>query len=86
MEKLRIGVLGVSGHLLTRIMLPLSQSKDVEIVALASRGIEKAKAAAQKWNIDKFYGSYEELLADPWIEAVYIPLPNHLHLEWMKKS
>lgn len=86
MEKLRIGVLGVSGHLLTRIMLPLSQSKEVEIVALASREIDKAKAAAQKWNINKYYGSYDELLEDSWIEAVYIPLPNHLHLEWMKKS
>lgn len=86
MSKLKLGVIGVSGHFLTRIMLPLSMSTTVEVVALASRNIEKAKTQAIEWNVPKAYGSYEEILEDPEIEAVYIPLPNHLHVEWIKKS
>jgi predicted dehydrogenase len=86
MSKLKMGALGASGHLLTRIMLPLSQSEEVELIALASRNKEKAEKEALKWNIPKIYGSYEALLEDAEIEAVYIPLPNHMHLEWMKKA
>jgi predicted dehydrogenase len=54
----------------------------VEVAAIASRDIEKARAAAGKLGIAKAYGSYEELLADPEIEAIYNPLPNHLHVPW----
>jgi len=86
MKKVKIGVLGVSGHLLTRIMLPLTESKSVEVVALASRNIEKAEKVSKEWQIPRAYGSYEALLRDPEIEAVYIPLPNHMHLDWIKKS
>jgi len=53
-----------------------------EIAAIASRSIEKARAVAGKFSIPKVYGSYDELLADPEIEAIYNPLPNHLHVEW----
>ncbi len=52
------------------------------VEAIASRTQSKAAAAAEELGIPKAYGSYEALLADPTIEAVYIPLPNHLHLEW----
>ncbi len=86
MRKIKLGVIGVSGHLLTRIMLPLTTSSTVEIIALASRNLEKSKEAAANWEIPKAYGSYEALLDDTEIEAVYIPLPNHMHLEWVKKS
>lgn len=86
MKQLKLGVLGVSGHFISRIILPLTQSKVVKVVGLASRNEEKAKVVAQKWGIEKTYGSYEELLCDKDIEAVYIPLPNHLHLEWIKKA
>lgn len=86
MGKLKLGVLGVSGHLQTRMLLPMTQSEDVKVVALASRQLEKAKRVAEQWGIKKAYGSYEELLEDPDIEAVYIPLPNHMHVEWIKKS
>ena len=85
MEKLRLGVIGVSGHLMKRIMLPLSQSEEVELIAIASRNMEKAQKAADQWQVPKVYDSYEALLDDPHVEAVYIPLPNHLHLEWVKK-
>lgn len=85
MEPLRIGVIGVSGHLMHRVMLPLAQSDMVELIAVASRNKEKAEAAAKKWGVPRAYDSYEAILKDDDIEAVYIPLPNHLHLEWVKK-
>jgi len=57
-----------------------------EIAAIASRDLQKAKEAAKKLGIPKAYGSYEELLADTEIEAVYNPLPNHLHVPWSIKA
>jgi predicted dehydrogenase len=86
MKKLKVGVIGVSGHLQTRMLLPMTSSDVIEVVALASRSIEKALSVAKEWGIEKAYGTYEELLEDKSIEAVYIPLPNHLHLEWIKKA
>jgi predicted dehydrogenase len=56
------------------------------IDAIASRDGSKARAAASELGIPKAYGSYEELVADPDIDAVYIPLPNHLHVEWTIRS
>lgn len=57
-----------------------------EIAAIASRDYKKAHNAAERLGIPTAYGSYEELLADEEIEAIYIPLPNHLHVEWTIKS
>jgi len=53
---------------------------------IASRDLEKAGQAASELGIARSYGSYEALLEDPEIDAVYIPLPNHLHAEWIKKA
>jgi hypothetical protein len=53
-----------------------------EVVAIASRDQASAAHAAEELGIPRAHGSYEELLADPDVDAVYIPLPNHLHLEW----
>ncbi|MCG8571349.1 MAG: Gfo/Idh/MocA family oxidoreductase [Spirochaetes bacterium] len=86
MESLKLGVLGASNHFIKRILHPLQQSSLIELQALASRSEEKAKNIAGKWGIPGYYSSYEELLKDKSIEAVYIPLPNHLHLEWVKKA
>lgn len=86
MKKLNIGVLGVSNHLTKRIVLPLKHTQYCEITAIASRDIEKAKKFAAKFNIDKFYSNYQDLIDDTTIDLVYIPLPNHLHLEWVKKA
>ena len=86
MEKMKFGVLGVSGHFLKRIVLPLIESETTEIYGLASRNIEHALETANKYNIPKYYGSYEELLEDDDISAVFIPLPNHMHKEWIFKS
>jgi predicted dehydrogenase len=57
-----------------------------EITAIASRNLDKARATARQLGIPKAYGSYEELLADPDIEAIYNPLPNHLHVPWSIKA
>src|SRR6476620_8295100 len=53
-----------------------------EITAIASRDLARAQSAAKQLGIPKAYGSYEELIADPEIEAIYNPLPNHLHVPW----
>ena len=57
-------------------------SPKVDLVAVASRDQARADEYAQRFEIERAYGSYEALLADPEIEAVYIPLPNTLHVEW----
>ena len=80
------GVLSVSRHFALRVQSPLAGLEAVDVRAIASRSKEKAETAAHAMGIPKAYGSYEELLADPLIEAVYIPLPNHLHAEWVKKA
>lgn len=86
MNKLRVGVLGVSGHFLKRIVHPMQRSQKVEIYGIASRNPEKAEAAARKYCIPRVFGSYDDLLRNKEIEAVFIPLPNHMHKEWIIKS
>ncbi|MDR0378251.1 MAG: Gfo/Idh/MocA family oxidoreductase [Spirochaetaceae bacterium] len=86
MKKLRMGVLGCSGHYALRVAIPLQESLLIEPYAIASRDAAKARAFAAAWNFPESYGSYEDLLADPRVDFVYIPLPNHLHLEYIKKS
>jgi len=85
LRKLKLGVLSVSGHFIKSILLPLKQSEKIEVYGIASRSQKKAEEVSNKWGIKKYYGSYEALLEDKEIEAVYIPLPNHLHLEWIKR-
>jgi predicted dehydrogenase len=80
------GILSVSTHYKQRVHTYLMKSPLVEVRAIASRSKEKANEAARYLGIPKAYGSYEELLADREIEAVYIPLPNHMHAEWVKKA
>jgi len=82
MTRLRWGILGCAA-IADRAVIPAIQASETgELVGIASRNEEKAKAKAEQFGIPKSYGSYEALLADPEIDAVYIPLPNHLHKEW----
>ena len=68
---------------INRKVLPGAQSSDeVELLAVGSRDLERARTFASQWGIERAYGSYDEVLADPDVEAVYIPLPNTLHCEW----
>src|SRR5262249_17638748 len=62
------------------------ESDDVEVVAVGSRDLERAQEFAATWDIGRAYGSYDELLADADVEAVYIPLPNTMHGEWSIKA
>ncbi len=80
MEPVRFGIISTAKIGLERVIPAMQQSTHVRIDAIASRGIEKAKAAAAEFGIAKAYGNYDELLADSEIEAVYNPLPNHLHV------
>jgi predicted dehydrogenase len=86
MSKIRWGVLSTAKIGIEKVIPAMQQSELCEIVAIASRRIEKARAAAKKLGIQKAYGSYEELLTAPEIQAVYIPLPNHLHVSWSIKA
>jgi D-xylose 1-dehydrogenase (NADP+, D-xylono-1,5-lactone-forming) len=81
-RKLRWGILGCANIAVKSVIPGIQQSQYNEVVAIASRDIVKSKQTAEKLRIPQAYGSYEELLADSSIDAVYIPLPNHLHKEW----
>jgi predicted dehydrogenase len=85
-RKIKIGVLGAADIAIKKVLPAMKNCQHCEVYAIASRNLEKAKWAADKLGIEKAYGSYEELLYDNEIEAVYLPLPNHLHVEWIKKS
>ena len=77
----RVGILSTA-RINRLVIAPVRESDKVEITAVASRDAERARAYAQEWGIERAYGSYEELLADPEIDAIYNPLPNSMHVEW----
>ena len=84
--KVKWGVLGAASIAVRKVIPGMQAGEWSDVVAIASRDLAKGEAAAQKLGIAKVYGSYEELLADSEIEAVYIPLPNHLHVPWSIKA
>jgi xylose dehydrogenase (NAD/NADP) len=79
---LRWGVLGTAG-IIERVVPAMSRSEYGEVVAIASRSLERAEAVARTLGVPKAHSSYAALLADPDIDAVYIPLPNFMHLKWV---
>jgi D-xylose 1-dehydrogenase (NADP+, D-xylono-1,5-lactone-forming) len=83
--KLRWGILGVA-HNNKRLLPAFARSTHAELRAIASRSPERARAAAAAAGIPTAYGSYEQLLDDPGIDAVYNPLPNSLHAEWTMRA
>jgi predicted dehydrogenase len=85
-QPVRWGVLGVAKIANERVIPPLAGSPMVSVRAIASRQLPKAESAAKRHAIERAYGSYEQLIGDPDIEAVYIPLPNHMHVEWTLKA
>ena len=82
MKKIRWGVLSTAKIGTEKVIPAMQLGEYCTVIAIASRKLEKAQAAARQLGIEKAYGSYEELLADPDIDVVYIPLPNHLHVSW----
>ncbi|MEM9721064.1 MAG: Gfo/Idh/MocA family oxidoreductase [Bacteroidota bacterium] len=85
-KKVRWGVLGAARIAWRRVIPAMQHGPYSEVIALASRNLEKARTTAEPLGIPKVYGSYEELLADPEIDAIYNPLPNHLHIPWTQKA
>ena len=69
-----------------KLLAGAAETDDVEVVAVGSRTLDRAEEFAQEWDIPRAYGTYEELLADPEIEAIYNPLPNTMHSEWSIKA
>jgi predicted dehydrogenase len=80
MKPVKWGIISTANIGMEKVIPGMMKSADIEIVAISSRSLKTAKAAAAKLGIPKAYGTYEEMLADPEIEAVYNPLPNHLHV------
>lgn len=85
-DKVKWGVLGVANIAVKKVIPAMQNGEWSKVTAIASRDLAKAESAAEQLKIAQAYGSYEELLADPNIEAVYIPLPNNLHVEWTIKA
>jgi predicted dehydrogenase len=86
MVKIRWGVLGAAKIATEKVIPAMQRGEWSEVTAIASRDPEKARAAAAQLGIPKAYGSYEALLADKDIDAIYNPLPNHLHVPWTIKA
>lgn len=86
MKKIKFGILGVSNHFIKRIVLPLQNSSNCMPYAIASREIHKAEKAANAYNIPVVSESYDALINDPEVDAIYIPLPNHMHADWAIKA
>ena len=82
MSKLRFGVLSTANIGKNQVNPAIQQSRNAELVAVASRDLGRARDFAAKGSIPRYYDSYEGLLDDPDIDAVYIPLPNSMHREW----
>lgn len=86
MPKIRWGIISTAKIGVEKVIPAMQRGDYSDIVAIASRDGEKAKQAAQKLQIPKYHSSYESLLTDPDIDAVYNPLPNHLHVDWSIKT
>lgn len=86
MEKIKWGVLGTAGIAHGCTIPGMQLAENCELYAIAGRNMEKAVEFQKEFGFQKAYGSYDALLADPEIQAVYIPLPNDLHYEWAIKA
>jgi predicted dehydrogenase len=84
--KIRWGVLGAANIGVKKVIPAMQKGQLTEIAGIASRDLARARQAADQLHIPKAFGSYEELLADPAIDAIYNPLPNHLHVPWSIKA
>jgi predicted dehydrogenase len=79
---LRFGILSTAGIATEKTIPGIRRAARCEVVAIGSRDVARARAVADRHGIARVHGSYEALLADPGVDAVYVPLPNHLHAEW----
>jgi predicted dehydrogenase len=86
MNPVRWGVLGTAAIARSRFIPAMEGAAAARLVAIASRNADTAKAVAEEFGIPRHFGSYEALIGDPEIDALYVPLPNHLHVEWSVRA
>jgi predicted dehydrogenase len=86
LEKIRWGILSTAQIGTEHVIPGIAASRYGSVAAISSRDLRTAQSAAARLGIAKAYGSYEDLLADPEVDAVYNPLPNHLHVPWSVKA
>lgn len=86
MKKVPWGIISTAKIGTEKVIPAMQQGEYSEVIGIASRNLEAAKSAAVALGIPKAYGSYQELLDDPEIEAIYNPLPNHMHVPWSLKA
>src|SRR5687767_6166839 len=86
MSKVRWGVLSTARIGTVHVIPAMQKSQHCDVIAIASRQMDRARSVGQGLGIPKAYGSYSDLLADPEIDAVYIPLPNEQHVPWSIKA
>ncbi|MEX2601454.1 MAG: Gfo/Idh/MocA family oxidoreductase [Balneolaceae bacterium] len=86
MTHVRFGILSTANIGVNKVIPAMQKGANCKVTAISSRNSRKAKEAANALGIPKSYSSYEELLDDPDIDAVYNPLPNHLHVAWTLKA
>ncbi|TWT62709.1 Gfo/Idh/MocA family protein [Rubinisphaera italica] len=81
-DKVRWGILSTAKIGTKQVIPAMQKAANCEIAAICSRSLENAQSTADELGVDKAYGSYDELLADSEIDAIYNPLPNHMHVDW----
>ena len=86
MKTIKWGVISTAKIGVEKVIPGMAKATNCEVVAIASRDVSKAREWADRLGLEKAFGSYEELLADPEIDAIYNPLPNHLHVDWSIKA
>lgn len=86
MSRIRWGIISTAKIGVQKVIPAMQRGEHCHITAIASRNLDQARSVAEKLGIPAAYGSYEELLADPNIDAIYNPLPNHLHVPWSIKA
>lgn len=86
MDTVKWGILGTANIARWATIPGIKLAKNASLYAVAGRSLEKAKSFADEYGFEKYYGSYDELLADKDVQAVYVPLPNGLHKEWVIKA
>ncbi|HOX29291.1 MAG TPA: Gfo/Idh/MocA family oxidoreductase, partial [bacterium] len=85
-SSLKFGIISSASVLAYGFMPAVKLTEGVEAVAIASRDLTKAKQTASRYGIPKAYGSYNEILRDPGVDCIYVPLPNAMHIEWARKA
>ena len=85
-RKIRWGILSTAEIARVKVIPAMQKGSLTEVTAIASRELGRAQAVARQLGVPRAYGTYQELLSDPEIEAIYIGLPNHLHVEWAVKA